>query len=95
MDDVYFLMGISKMGEPILLSGHKSTPQPTKAYVTQYCVSGSHLVGGRIVIKYVMDVSLRSILFSMTKLVGSTSSHLASKSQISYSIQCLEPIVFN
>jgi hypothetical protein len=95
MDDVYFLMGLSRRGAPILLSGHRSTPQPTEAYVAQYCVPGSCLVGGRIVIKDVMDLSLRSILFSITKLAGSTSAHLASKSQISYAIQCLEPRIFN
>jgi hypothetical protein len=52
-------------------------------------------VGGRIVIKYMRDIPLRSILFSITKLVGSTSPHLASKSQIAYVVQCLEPMIFN
>jgi hypothetical protein len=95
IEDVYFLMGLSKRGAPIILSGHRSTPLPTDAYVAQYCVSGSSLVGGRIVIKDVMDLPLRSILFSITKLVGSTSAHLASKSQIVYVVQCLEPRIFN
>jgi hypothetical protein len=58
IEDVYFLMGLSKRGAPILFSGHRSTPQPTEAYVAQYCVSGSRLVGGRIIIKDVMDLSL-------------------------------------
>jgi hypothetical protein len=58
IEDVYFLMGLSKRGAPILLSGHQSTPHPTEAYVSQYCVLGSRLVGGRIVIKDVMDLSL-------------------------------------
>jgi hypothetical protein len=58
MDDVYFLTGLSRRGAPILLSGHRATPRPTEAYVSQYCIPGSHLVGGRIVIKDVMDLSL-------------------------------------
>jgi hypothetical protein len=55
---VYFLMGLSKRGAPIIYFGHRSTPLPTEAYVVQYCVTKSHLVGGRIVIKDVMDLSL-------------------------------------
>jgi hypothetical protein len=33
MDDVYFLMGISRRGEPIIFSGHWATPRSTEAYV--------------------------------------------------------------
>jgi hypothetical protein len=95
MDDVYFLTGLSRRGVPILLSGHRATPQPTEAYVVEHCIPVSRLVGGRIVIKFVRDLSLRSVLFSITKLAGSTNAHLASKSQFSYAIQFLEPILFN
>jgi len=80
MDDMYLFMGLSRRGAPILLSRHWATPQATEAYVCQYCIPGSHLVGGRIVIKDVMALYLLSILFAITKLVGSTSAHVTSKS---------------
>lgn len=35
------------------------------------------------------------ILFTITKLAGSTSPHLASKSQMAYAVECLEPKLFN
>jgi len=89
MDNVYFLMGLSRRGAPILFFKHWDTLRTTEAYVVEYCIPGSWLVGGRIIIKDVRDISLRSILFDITKLVGSTSAHLTSKSQISYAIQCL------
>jgi hypothetical protein len=38
IDDVYFLIGISRRGAPILLSGHQETPQPTEAYVVEHCI---------------------------------------------------------
>jgi hypothetical protein len=84
-------------GEGLLssCSGHRETPQPTEAYVVEHCIPGSRLVGGRIVIKYVRDLALRSILFAITKLAGSISAHLASKSQMSYALQCVEPRLFN
>jgi hypothetical protein len=80
LDDVYFLMGLSRRGAPILLSEQWATPHPTKEYVVEHYIPGSQLVGGQIVIKDVRDLALRSILFTVTKLVGSTSAHLASKS---------------
>jgi hypothetical protein len=95
IDDVYFLTGISKRGAPIFLSKNRATPQPTEAYVAKHYILGSRLVGGWIMIKDARDLALRSILFSITKLAGSTSAHLDSKSQLSYAIQCLEPILFN
>jgi hypothetical protein len=47
------------------------------------------------VIKDVRDLPLRSILFSIINLVGSTSAHLASRSQMAYYLQCVEPTLFN
>jgi hypothetical protein len=35
IEDVHFLMGLSKRGAPIILSKHWSTPLPTDAYVSQ------------------------------------------------------------
>jgi hypothetical protein len=52
-------------------------------------------VGGRIAIKDVRDLPLQSILFTITNLVGSTNSHLVSRSQVAYDLQCLEPTLFN
>jgi len=95
IEDIYFLKGLSKMGEPIVFSGHGLTPVPTSAYVAQCCVSGSILVGGRIVTKDVKDLPLWSILFYITKMEGSTISHITSKSHIIYIVQCLEVRTFN
>jgi hypothetical protein len=95
MEDIYVFTGISRRGEPILVSRHQDTMGSTKAYVYEYYIPGSWLMGGRIVIKYVRDIPLGSILFYITKLAGSTSDHFSSKPQISYTIQCLEPRLFN
>ena len=64
-------------------------------YLENHCVPGSRLVGGRISIKDIKDIPLRSILFSITSIVGSTISHLVSRSQVAYGLQCLEPTLFN
>jgi hypothetical protein len=38
IDDVYFLMGLSRRGAPILLSEHWATPKLTDAYVVEHCI---------------------------------------------------------
>jgi hypothetical protein len=92
---VYFLTDLSKRGAPIILSGQRALPVPVEEYLENHCVPGSRLVGGRIAIKDIRDLPLRSILFSITSIAGSTSSHLVSRSQVAYGLQCLEPTLFN
>jgi len=80
IEDVYFLMGLLRRGAPIILFGHRTMPQHTNEYITQFCVPGLHKESGRIAIKDVRDISLRAILFAIKKLEGRTSPHIASKS---------------
>jgi hypothetical protein len=54
----YLLMRLSRRWVPILVSGHRATPRPTEAYVVEYYIPGSWLVGGRIMIKYVRDLAI-------------------------------------
>jgi hypothetical protein len=68
---------------------------PVEEYLENHCIPGSILVGGRIAIKYVSDLSLQSILFAIMSLEGSTNAHLVSRSQMAYALQCLEPTIFN
>jgi hypothetical protein len=95
LEDVYFLTGLSKRGALVILSGQRALPMPVEEYLENHCVPGSRLVGGRIAIKDVRDIPLRSILFSIKTLVGSTISHLVLRSWVAYGLQCLEPTVFN
>jgi hypothetical protein len=46
LDNVYFFIGISRRGAPILLCGHQETPQPTNIYVDDHWIPGSRLVRG-------------------------------------------------
>ena len=95
LEDVYFITGLSKRGSPIVLTGQWVLPTPVDEYLASHCVLGARLVGGRIAIKDIRDLSLRSILFSIMSIEGSTSAHLVSISQVAYGLQCLEPTMFN
>jgi hypothetical protein len=95
LEDVYFLTGLSKRGVPISFTGQRALPEQVNVYLVRHCVPGARLVGGRIPIKDIRDLPLRSILFTITSVTESTSAHLASRSQVAYGVQCLEPTLFN
>jgi hypothetical protein len=95
LEDVYFITGLSKRGAPIVLTVQWVLPAPMDEYLANHCVPGARLVGGRIAIKDIRDLYLRSIMFSITSIVGSMSAHLVSISQVAYGLQCLEPTLFN
>jgi hypothetical protein len=80
MEYVYFLTGLLKRGVPIYFSGQRALPEPVDVYLTCHCVPGARLVGGRIPIKNIRELPLRSIVFSITSVTGSTSVHIASRS---------------
>jgi hypothetical protein len=95
LEDVYFLTGLSKRGVPISFSGQRALPEQVGVYLARHCVPGARLVGGRIPIKDIRELPLWSILFAIMSVTGNTSAHLASRSQVAYGVQCLEPTLFN
>jgi hypothetical protein len=95
LEYMYFLTGLSKRGVPISFSGKMVLPEKVGVYLARHCVPGARLVGGIIPIKDIRELPLQSILFSITSVMGSISMHLASRSQVAYGVQCLEPTLFN
>jgi hypothetical protein len=95
LEDVYFLTGLSKRGVTILFSRQRALPEQVDVYLARHCIPGARLVGGRIPIKDIRDFPLRSILFAITSMTDITSAHLASRLQVAYGVQCLEPTLFN
>jgi hypothetical protein len=95
LEDMYFLTSLLKRGVPISFTGQRVLPEKVDLYLARHCIPGARLVGGRIPIKDIRDLPLRSILFTITSVTGSTSTHLASRSQVAYGVQCFEPTLFN
>ena len=46
-------------------------------------------------IKSLVDLPLRTVVYTIRKVVGTRASHLTSISHMLYALQCMEPIVFN
>jgi len=65
-------------------------------YILQYFYPGAEpRKDGKINIRIVRDFPLRTILFTITKLAGTVTIHVANRSYMQYALECLEPTVFN
>lgn len=65
-------------------------------YVRQYCREGSQPSRyGKVTIRDISDRPLRSILYTIGRMVGSASLHVANKSYVQHALECLQPKVFN
>ena len=95
VDDIYFLTGLSRRGEWVDFGSHGGGREPVESYIRDLCADGTRRQGGKLLIQHVTDIPLRTILYTVTHIAGSTSAHLASKSQVLTSIQATEGVVFD
>lgn len=96
IEDIYFLMRLSRHHASLSLSGSACGGESVRDYIRQFCRDGYQPSrDGNINIWDVTHWSLRTILFTFARLAGSTALHLANRSYKKYVLECLEPKVFN
>lgn len=95
VDDIYFLTGLSRRGEPVLVGGRDGSEESVDSYMSDLCMLRTHKLGGKLPIQHVTNVALKTILFMVTHMAGSTSAHMASKSQVMISLRAMDSVVFN
>lgn len=95
MDDIYFLTRLSLRGKSVYFGGQGGSGESVDSYVSDLCTSGTHKKGGKLPIRHVIDVALKTILFTGTRLARSTSTHLDSKIQVLISLSATDGVVFD
>jgi hypothetical protein len=95
IDDIYFLTGLSHRESRVSLSGDRGGGEPMDYYIVQHCSTGIDKQSGKVPIKNVLELPLRTIVFTITHVAGSAAPHMALHSQFQYAIECMEPRVFN
>ena len=48
VDDIYFLIGLSRRGESVYFGGQGGSGESVDSYVNDLCVSGIHKQGGKL-----------------------------------------------
>ena len=58
----------------------------------QYCRDGAQKSSNKLPIRDVMDLTLKTILFCITRVAGSTSPHLATRAHVNYTMLCQDGV---
>lgn len=81
-NDIYFLTRLSCRGIDISLFGVRPGREATMFYLARHCAPRSKLSSGRIDIKTIQSLPLRTIVFTVARLCGSAVVHLVTKAQM-------------
>jgi hypothetical protein len=95
IEDIYFLMGLSRHGYHATLTGVRGDKLPMSEYCHQYCVPEVERSKGKVAIWGVQDLTLQTILFTIACMARSVALHMALHIYFQYAIECTEPQVFN
>ena len=89
VEDIYFITGLSRRGDPVDFHGKLVEGLTIEDYVQVYCVDNAQKVGTQIPIRYMKDLYMNILLFTIGRVAGSTSLHQASRTQMSIVVECL------
>jgi hypothetical protein len=95
IEDIYFLTGLSHRGAHVTLTGGRGGGLPMSEYIHRYCEPEAERCKGKVAIRGVRDLTLRTILFTIARMEGSASPHMALQSYFQYVVECTKPRVFN
>ena len=95
VEDIYFLTRLSRWGAPISLKGSQGGDITTQELIHRHCIPGTRTSGKKIPIREMMDGPLWNILFTMQRVTRSQVVHQDSRVHMLYSIESMEPTVFN
>ena len=70
VEDIYFLIGLSRRGAPISLTCSRGGDITTQEFIDRHCIPGTRTSRKKIPIKAVVDGPLRTMLFTMQRVVG-------------------------
>jgi hypothetical protein len=91
IEDIYFSIGLSHHREHVTLTRGRGGGLPMSEYICRHCEPDVERLKGKVAIRGVWDLTLRTILFTIAQMPRSSSPHMALQSYFQYSIECLEP----
>jgi hypothetical protein len=91
IEDIYLLTGLSQHGYHMSLTGRRGGGLPMSEYCRLHCAPEGERSKGKVSIWGMWDLTLCTILFTISHMAGSTSPHMALQSYFQYAIECTEP----
>ena len=95
IEDIYFMTGLSMRGSPMVLSGARGGEGSLNDIIDMHFSLGTESQSRKLKIESLVDLPLRTVVYTIGKVVGTRDAHLTSRSHMLYALQCMEPTVFN
>jgi hypothetical protein len=78
-EDIYFLIGLSRRGEPVNFRTFPAGPSKISELIAEHCEAGNNHAGSQVPISKITNLSLQVILLLIGWIIGSTTLHQASR----------------
>jgi hypothetical protein len=94
-EDIYFLIGLSRRGEPINFWMFPAGPRKISKLIAEHCEAGTNRVGSQVPISKISSLALQTILLLIGQITGSAALHQTSRAQMNCVIQCMNAQIFD
>jgi hypothetical protein len=78
-EDIYFLTGLSRRGEPVNFRTFPVGPHNIAELIALHCEAGTNRLSSQVPISKITNLSLQEILLLIGRITGSTTLHQASR----------------
>jgi hypothetical protein len=93
-EDIYFLTGLSRRGEPVNLQTFPAGPSKISESIAENCEAGTKCVGSQVPISKITNLALQTILLLIGRIISSVAMHQASRAQMNCAIQFMNAQFF-
>jgi hypothetical protein len=94
-EDIYFLTGLSRRGEPVNFQTFPAGPSKISELIAEHCEAGTERAGSQVPISKITNLALQTILLLIGRITGSAAVHQASRAQMNCAIQCMNAQIFD
>jgi hypothetical protein len=92
--DIYFLIGLSRRGDPINLRNFPPGPHKIEELIGLHCEASTEKVGSQVPIHKISNLSLKVIVLLIGRITGSLNLHHDSRVHLHCAVQCLNAWIF-
>jgi hypothetical protein len=94
-EDIYFLTGLSRRGEPVNFHTFPVGPSKVSELIEEYCEAGTDQRTSSVPVSRITSLALQTILSLIGWITSSTAVHQASRAQMNSAIQCMNAQIFD
>ena len=96
VEDIYFIIGLSRQGEVVKLWSRAPGGGLTiDEYIAVYCYSDMEKVESQIPTNSMQVLGLKAILLTLDRIAGIASLHQASRPLMFYAVECMRSTVYD